>query len=346
MADDPRSADLVHLFRALPDTFWRTLDLARQQWIGNTANLHQILSILVGGPQRVFVSHTSELGEPDEKGSFVAAAVAAVLRARHAVTDMAYFAARDASPAAYCQDMVAQSDIYVGIIGARYGSSVRDCPDLSYTELEFEAAGEHGQPRLIFLIREDSAHMPAVNEPPELHVRQDAFRSRLLDAGLTAASVASPAELELALYQALVELAPLRLAQAQTFFASLPTDVLSAHPPLLAGPRMPIPPSGFFVGRDEELVHVTVPLKGCKTTVAKSQVIPSTILRRLTKTQRAVRLTHRYVRFFADASPALATFRSVRAPRSLTTPGPLFSVTVQVGGAGKRRAVSSSSIRR
>ena len=51
-------------------------------------------------PRRVFLSHTSDLGKPDEPGSFVAAAVAAVFRARHAVTDMAYFAARDASAAA------------------------------------------------------------------------------------------------------------------------------------------------------------------------------------------------------------------------------------------------------
>jgi Domain of unknown function (DUF4062) len=122
-------------------------------------------------PQRVLLSHTSDLGEPDEKGSFVAAAAAAVLRARHAVTDMAYFAARDTSPAAYCEDMVAQSDVYVGIIGVRYGSPVRDRPDVSYTELEFEAAGDHGQPRLIFLIREDSIHMPPANEPPELRAR-------------------------------------------------------------------------------------------------------------------------------------------------------------------------------
>src|SRR5215471_6327994 len=96
-------------------------------------------------PLRVFLSHTSDLGGPDEKGSFVAAAVAAVLRARHAVTDMAYFAARDAAPAAVCVDMVAQSDVYVGTIGVRYGSPVHDRPDVSYTELEFEAATERGQ---------------------------------------------------------------------------------------------------------------------------------------------------------------------------------------------------------
>jgi hypothetical protein len=38
-------------------------------------------------PQRVFLSHTSDLGKHTEPGSFVAAAVEAVLRAHHAVTD-------------------------------------------------------------------------------------------------------------------------------------------------------------------------------------------------------------------------------------------------------------------
>src|SRR5262252_434944 len=60
--------------------------------------------ITTAAPLRVFLSHTSDLGKPDEPGSFVAAAVAAVLRARHAVTDMAYFAARGNSPAALCVD--------------------------------------------------------------------------------------------------------------------------------------------------------------------------------------------------------------------------------------------------
>src|SRR5215472_15458009 len=111
--------------------------------------------ITAATPLRVFLSHTSDLGKHTEPGSFVAAAVEAVLRARHAVTDMAYVAARDTSPAAVCVEMVAQSDVYVGIIGLRYGSPVRDRSDLSYTELEFEAAGERGLPRLIFVVRDD-----------------------------------------------------------------------------------------------------------------------------------------------------------------------------------------------
>jgi hypothetical protein len=52
-----------------------------------------------GTPLRVFLSHTFDLGTPGEAASFVAAAVEAVLRARHSVTDMAYFAAPDTSPA-------------------------------------------------------------------------------------------------------------------------------------------------------------------------------------------------------------------------------------------------------
>jgi len=167
-----------------------------------------VADVTSGAPRRIFLSHTSDLGNDTMPGTFVAAAVRAVLRAHHAVTDMAYFAARDTSPAKYCVEMVARSDVYVGIIGLLYGSIVRDRTDVSYTELEFETAGAHGQPRLIFLIRENSTHLPAVDQPEEARAQQEAFRARLLDSVLTVKHVSTPADLELEIYQALVELGP------------------------------------------------------------------------------------------------------------------------------------------
>jgi len=216
---------------------------------------------------------TADLGQPKEPESFVAAAVRAVQRARHAVTDMAYFAARDTSPADHCTEMVAQSDVYVGIIGLRHGALVPDRPDLSYTELEFETATERGLPRLIFLIPETSPFLPHPGQPTEHRASQQAFRERLTEAGLIVNQPASPAELELCLYQALVELgsapvAPFRFAPALALLASLPTDALPAHALLPAGSRMPIRPNPLFVGRGRELLHIAAALRGSDATVS------------------------------------------------------------------------------
>jgi WD40 repeat protein len=119
---------------------------------------------------------------------------------------MAYFSADPRPPALVCREAVRSADVFVGIVGFRYGSPVVDRRELSYTELEFQEATTAGMPRLVFLLGEDTQGPVELFRDIEHGGRQEAFRSSLSERGITVATVTSPEGLSETLYQALIML--------------------------------------------------------------------------------------------------------------------------------------------
>jgi hypothetical protein len=174
-------------------------------------------SPLKPGPWRVFLSHTSELRQYPQAGSYIANAERAVSAAGHAIVDMADFPAIDQAPAAVCEQRVRNCDVLVGIYGLRYGSPVRDQPEVSYTELEFITATDAAMPRLIFVINAESEELglpPTALVDRKYGDRQDAFIQHVKDAGLTLQFFRNPDDLKGLVERSLRELAESAAATA------------------------------------------------------------------------------------------------------------------------------------
>jgi hypothetical protein len=174
-------------------------------------------SPLKPGPWRVFLSHTSELRQYPQAGSYIDKAERAVSAAGHAIVDMADFPAIDQAPAAVCEQRVRDCDVLVGIYGLRYGSPVRDQPEVSYTELEFITATDAAMPRLIFVINAESEELglpPTALVDRKYGDRQEAFIQRVKDAGLTLQFFRNPDDLKGLVERSLRELAESSAATA------------------------------------------------------------------------------------------------------------------------------------
>jgi tetratricopeptide (TPR) repeat protein len=190
---------------------------------------------------RVFISHTVELREFPKTRSYVTEVERAISATGHVIVDMADFPAADQTPAQVCAEKVRGCDVYLGLLGTRYGTPVRDRPHMSYTELEFDAATGAGLDRLMFLLDPDAE---GVGIPPsrlidrEFGDRQDAFRRRVQDSGLLTQSFADPATLGRLVERSLRELAETR----RRIDSGIQREQIPAEPQVVRSSKFVNPP--------------------------------------------------------------------------------------------------------
>jgi hypothetical protein len=155
-------------------------------------------STVIAPVWRVFVSYTSELRDFPRGMSYVAAVERAISASGYVFVNMADFPTADEPAAQVCAERVRGCDVYVAVLGTRYGTPVRDKPDMSYAELEFNAATEAGLDRLMFLLDIDAADVGIpVKDLIDLKFgdRQEAFRRRVQGSGLVTQKFADPGTL-------------------------------------------------------------------------------------------------------------------------------------------------------
>ena len=277
----------------------------------------------------MFLSHTSELRDFPRGASYVAAAERAVSAAGYVIVDMADFPAADQVPAQLCAGRVRSCGVYVGVLGTRYGSPVRDMPQVSYTELEFDTATEAGLDRLVFVLDTDAddTGIPVSRLiDQEFGARQEAFRGRVRDSGLTIQSFANPDMLGRLVERSLRELAERRRSPG--------SGSVRGHVPVVAG-DVPQEPTGFQP-RADLLAELDAPGPGGRVRVVHAV----TGMRGVGKTQLAAA----YARARIDDGWRLVAW--INAETTAAVLGGLAEVAAALGLDAGDAAAAGRAVRR
>jgi Domain of unknown function (DUF4062)/Putative ATP-dependent DNA helicase recG C-terminal len=125
------------------------------------------------GPRRVFISSTS-LDLPEHHR----AVIDACLRMGYSPVAMEFLSAESANTLHSTLELVDQADIYVGILGYRYGF-VPPGQNLSITEMEYNRAVERHIPSLVFIMDADHPIRPRDIEKGSGAIRLEQLKERV-----------------------------------------------------------------------------------------------------------------------------------------------------------------------
>lgn len=137
------------------------------------------------------------------------AAVSAILKAGHLPAGMELFTAGDRTQWETIKSWIEQSDVYMLILGGRYGSIDAES-GLSYTELEYDYAVSLGMPRFAVVISDDGLDQKVRSGGTAFIEKENgillaAFRKKVLSNIST--FFAEPKEIRLAVFESLSDFA-------------------------------------------------------------------------------------------------------------------------------------------
>jgi WD40 repeat protein len=132
---------------------------------------------------KVFLSHTNEFNKYPNLSNdktYIARAKEAVEKFDHKCVEMEAFTADPTTPQDYDERMVKECDVYIGIIGMRYGSLTSE--GISHTEHEYNTALKENKKILMFILDDKSIESKLPIEEltsGEMHKNQNAFKNRV-----------------------------------------------------------------------------------------------------------------------------------------------------------------------